>query len=310
MAAKTKIAKNEYDVIIVGAGPAGMSAGIYVARQKLKALMITRDFGGQLSLASSVENWPGIKSISGFDLFKNFEEHLKQYSPEIENDEVLEVEKNAKGFIIKTSKKKFSCKAVIVTAGRISRKLNVPGENKFLGKGVSACATCDAPLFHGKEIAVAGTGNTAMNVVLLLTKYAKKVNIISKYDQLRGEKVWIDKINDLKKKGKIEIFYSSKTTEILGDKFVNAIKIEHNGKEKILKVDGVFVEIGMSPETEFVGVNKNEKGEILINNKCETSEKGIFAAGDCTDVPYKQIIISAGEGSKAALSASRYIDSL
>jgi len=310
MVAKTKMAKKEYDVIIVGAGPAGMAAGIYAARQKMNALMITRSVGGQLSLASSVENWPGIKSISGFDLFKNFEEHLKQYDLAMENGEVMEISRDKKRFTVKTSDKTFSCKAVIVTAGRISRKLNVPGENKYLGKGVSSCATCDAPLFGGKTVAIAGTGNTAMNVVLLLSKYAKKIYLISKYDQLRGEKVWIDRLSDLSKKGKLEVFYSSKTTEILGEKFVNAIKIEQGGKEKTLKVDGIFVEIGMTPETEFVEVNKNEKGEILVNSKGETSEKGIFAAGDCTDVPYKQIVISSGEGAKAALSASKYIDSL
>ncbi|MBU2523065.1 MAG: FAD-dependent oxidoreductase, partial [Nanoarchaeota archaeon] len=324
---KKSNSKNEYDIIIVGAGPAGIAAGIYTARQKLKTLMITKDIGGQLSLTASIENWPGIKSISGYGLLKTFEDHLKQYDLALENGEVLDIGKNGKGFVVKTPDKTFFCRAVIVTAGRISRKLNVPGENKYLGKGVSSCGTCDAPLFNGKEVAVAGTGNTAMNVVLLLSRYAKKINLISKYDKLKGDKVVVDRINDLKKKGKIEIFYSSKTLEIMGDdenpgfchagkrsisqhKFVNAIKIEHNGKEKILKVDGIFVEIGMTPETEFADVKKNEKGEIIVNNNCETDVKGIFAAGDCTDVPYKQIIISSGEGAKAALSASKYIDSL
>ena len=311
MKSKKADSKIEYDIIIVGAGPAGICAGIYAARQKLKTLIITRNIGGQLSLAASVENWPGIKSISGFDLLKTFEDHLKQYDITIKNGEILGIVKDGNDFVVETSDKKFSCRVVIVTAGRISRKLNVPGENKYLGKGVSSCATCDAPLFSGKEVAIAGTGNTAMNVVLLLSKYAKKVNIISKYDQLRGDRVWIDKINDLKKKGKIEIFHSSKTTEIIGDKFVSAIKIEHCGKEKTLKVDGIFVEIGMTPETEFIDfVNKNEKGEITVNNNCETNARGVFAAGDCTNVPYKQIIISAGEGAKAALSASRYLRAL
>ena len=308
---KAQTKSKEYDIIIVGAGPAGMSAGIYAARQKLKTLMIARSLGGQLSLATSVENWPGIKSISGFELTKQFEEHLRQYDISIESEEVSEIRKSKKGFSVKTSNDEFSCKAVIVTAGRISRKLNVPGESRYLGKGISSCATCDAPLFGGKTVAVAGTGNAAMNVVMQLSKYAKKIILLSKYNKLKGDKVVIDRINDLKKKEKIEIFHSSKTLEIIGDKFVNAIRIEHGGKEKTLKVDGVFVEIGMTPETDFIDfVHKNEKGEIIVNNNCETNTKGVFAAGDCTNVPYKQIVISAGEGAKAALSASKYLDSL
>lgn len=298
-----------YDLIIVGGGPAGITAGIYAARQKLKTLMITKSLGGQLTLSSSIENWPGIQSISGYDLMKSFENHLKSHDIKFENGEVDEINKSKNGFIVKTDEKSFPCRAVIITSGRISRKLDVPGEMTYFGKGVSSCATCDAPFFKDKKVAVAGTGNAAMNIVMELSKYAKEMILISKYDKLRGDKVMMDKLESLRKKKRLEISYSSKVLEIVGDKFVNAIRISQNGKDKTIDVSGVFVEVGMAPQTDFIDlIKKNEKGEIIVNSNCETNVKGIFAAGDCTNVPYKQVIIASGEGAKAALSAAKYLE--
>lgn len=311
--AREKSAKTEkkYDLIIIGGGPAGLSAGIYAARQKLKALMIAKDFGGQLLLTSSIENYLGFKQISGIELTKRFEEHFKGYNVPVEKNEVTEIAKKGGNFLIKAGEKEFESKAIIITAGRVSRKLNVSGENRFYGKGISSCSICDAPLFNGKTVSVIGTGNSAVNAVLHLAEYAKKIYLITKYDKLKGDKIKINKILELEKRRKIEILYEAKTLEVLGKDFVDAIKIRHKEKEKILKVDGIFIEIGMMPETEFIDfVEKTEKNEIIVNNQCESSIKGIFAAGDCTNSTEKQIITSAGEGCKAALNAAKYIAAL
>jgi len=306
-----KSVKKSYDLIIVGGGAAAMSAGIYAARQKIKTLVIAKEIGGQLSLITSIDNYLGFPNASGMQLIKAFSEHFNQYKLPIEKDEVTDIEKKGNRFIVKTEKKEFESKAVLITTGRISKKLNVPGENKYYGKGISSCTICDAALFRGKTVAVIGTGDSALHAVLHLSAYAKKIYLLTKYDKLKGDKIRMGKVNNLEKEKKVEIMYRAKVMEVFGDKFLRGIKIEHGGKKKELSLDGIFIEIGMSPETDIINfIEKNEKNEIMINMKNETNVPGIFAAGDCTNVPDKQLIIATGEGAKAALTAVKYLETL
>jgi len=308
---KSEKIEKKYDIIIVGGGSSAMSAGIYAARQKIKTLVVTREIGGQLSLITVIDNYLGFPNASGMDLIKKFSEHFNQYNLPVVKEEVHDIEKKGNSFIVKTDKNKFESKAVILATGRISKKLNVPGENKYYGKGISSCTICDAALFNGKTVSVIGTGDSALHAVLHLSAYAKKIYLLTKYDKLRGDKIRMEKVSNLEKQKKVEVLYQAKVTEVFGDQFLKGIKLEHNKKLRELKLDGVFIEIGMSPETEIIDfIEKNERGEILINSKNETNVKGIFAAGDCTNISEKQLIVAAGEGAKAALSASRYLETL
>lgn len=293
-----------HDLIIIGAGAAGMSAAIYAARQKLNFAIISKDIGGQTLLSSDVENYLGFHLIDGMQLVDKFKEHLNDYDVKIIVEEALLVEKSNKGFEIKTNKNTYESKAVIIATGETPKKLNVPGEWEFYGRGVTYCAICDAPLFAGKDVAVIGGGNSAMDAALLAEKYCNKVFILTINLQLEGEIMLIEAV---KKSKKIETIFNAKTKEILGNKFVSGIKFERNGKEEKLKVQGVFIEIGLTPNSSLVNVKKNEKGEIIVNTQNMTSVKGIFAAGDVTHVTEKQISVAVGEGAKAALEAIKYL---
>jgi len=298
-------------LIIIGAGPAGMTAAIYAARRKIKFLILSLDIGGQMSWSSDVENYPGIPDLAGIELVKRFNEHMKDYKIQVKNEEVLKLEKKGKICVVKTKKGFYESKAVIIASGKSPRKLNVPGEEKFLGKGVSYCAVCDAPLQRGKIVAVVGSGNSGLDASLFLSKYAKKVYLIDIVPKITGEPYLRDKV--LKNK-KITFIGNAKIKEILGNKFVSSLKYEQAGKEKELKVEGIFVEIGLVTKADFTNVKKNKWNEIMIfrstltNEENMTSIPGIFAAGDCTDIPAKQIIAAAGEGCEAALAAFDYIN--
>jgi len=300
-----------YDLIIIGGGPAGITAGIYAARQKINTLLITKDFGGQIALkAVNIENWPGIKEISGLDLTRQFEEHLKKYEVAIEMDEVRKVERREKNFLIHTvNKKTFEAKTVILASGADPRPLEIPGEKEFLGRGVSYCTVCDAAMFSKKTVAVIGGGNAGFEAAFALAQWAKKVYILE-----YGEKINADHENQeqAKESGKIEAITSVQAKEIKGDKFVSSLVHldRKTGKENSLAVEGVFIEIGRQPATSFVKglVEFNEKDEIKIDPfSGETSTPGLFAAGDADNVPYKQIVVAAGEGCKAALSVYNYL---
>ncbi len=296
-----------YDLIIIGAGPAGITAAVYAARKKMKTLVITKNIGGYASLSSAVENYIGYQFISGLELVKKFEEHLKSFDVEIkENTEVLCVRKLNNHFKVETDKGEYECLTAIVATGRKPKLLGVPGEVKFRNRGVTYCATCDAPLFAGRDVAVIGGGNSAMDAAIQLMSIANKIYLININDDLSGDEVLIEKI---KKSDKVEILNNAKTKEILGDKFVNKIKIQVNKSvERTLDVQGVFIEIGSMPvKGPGCGVNTNEKDEIIVNQRCETDIPGLFAAGDVTDVPEKQIIVAAGQGAIASLSAFKYI---
>ncbi|PIZ87824.1 MAG: hypothetical protein COX92_00280 [Candidatus Nealsonbacteria bacterium CG_4_10_14_0_2_um_filter_40_15] len=300
-----------YDLIIIGGGPAGITAGIYAARQKLNALLITKSFGGQMARkAVAIENYPGFEKISGLELIQKFESHLKKQKIDIEEAAVLKIKKIGGIFSVFTgNKKQFKSKTVIISSGADPRPLEVPGEKKFIGKGVSYCTACDAPFYVRKDVAVIGGGNAGFEAAIALSSWSKKIYILE-----HGSKIRADEINQEKVKatGKIEIITDAILKKIQGENFVSSLIYQDNKlkKNKTLKIEGVFVEIGSQPATSFVKglVDFNERDEIVVNPKTgETKTKGLFAAGDVSDVIFKQIVIAAGEGAKAAFLVSNYL---
>lgn len=295
-----------YDLIIIGAGPAGITASVYAARKKIDFLVISLDIGGQAAWSGDVENYTGYQFITGPELSAKFEEHMRKYGTALkENEEVLELKKSGEVISVTTNKADYQSRSVIIASGKKSKELGVSGEKEFKNRGLTYCATCDGPLFTGKAVAVIGGGNSALDAALQLIKIAKQVYIINNTSGLGGDAIMRQKVQA---GGNVTILNDSQVISVLGDKFVSAIKIRSAGQEKELAVQGVFVEIGLIPNVAFTGdVEKNERKEIKVNLRNETNIPGIFAAGDVTDVPEKQIIIAAGEGSKAALSAFRYL---
>ncbi len=297
------------DLIIIGAGPAGITASVYAARKRMNFLVITGDIGGQTILSSDIENYTGYQFITGVELAQRFKEHLEQFELELkEGERVTLVNKENDIVKVGTDKGEYQAKTVIIASGRIPRKLGVEGEDEFKNRGVTYCATCDAPLFSDMDVVVVGGGNSALDATLQLIKIAKKIYLVDVTDKLRADPIMVEKA---KGSGKVVIYNSAKVKQISGDKLVQGIKIEREGKVEDLTVGGIFIEIGYVPTSEFIkDVAKNEIGEIIVNCRCETNISGIFAAGDVTDVPAKQIIVACGEGAKAALSAFDYISRL
>jgi len=295
-----------YDLIIIGAGPAGITASVYAARKRMSTLVISKDIGGQAAWSGDIENYTGYQFVTGPELAAKFEEHMRKFDIQLkENEDVMNISKNNNIIVVASDKGTYEAKTVIVASGKRSRELGVPGEQEFKNKGLTYCATCDGPLFSNKYVAVIGGGNSALDAVLQLIKIAKHIYIINITPELGGDAIMLDKV---RKSDKVSVFNNAKVKTVLGDKFVKGIKIEKAGKEEGLAVEGIFVEIGLIPNSEFAEeIEKNEKEEIKVNSYNETNVSGIFAAGDVTNVPEKQIIIAAGEGSKAALSAFRYL---
>jgi alkyl hydroperoxide reductase subunit F len=295
-----------YDLIIVGAGPAGITASVYAARQKLNFLVISLDIGGQAAWSGDIENYTGYQFITGPELAKKFQEHMSKYDIVLkENENVIRLKKSGEIILIETNKADYRARSVIIASGKKSKELGVRGEVEFKNRGLTYCATCDGPLFAGKEVAVIGGGNSALDAAMQLVKIAGHIYIINNTDRLGGDKVARQKVEEA---DNVTIYNNSQVLAILGDKFVNAIIIKDKGKEKQLTVGGVFVEIGLIPNSAFAeGLQMNQNKEIKVTVDNRTNIPGIFAAGDVTDVPEKQIIIAAGEGSKAALSAFRYL---
>ncbi len=302
-----------YDLIIVGAGPAGITAAIYAARHQLKFTIISMDIGGQTAMSTDVENYTGYHFLSGMDLIKKFQKHMEDYKIELKLRERVDcIRKKGGIFEIKTNKSRYSAKAVIIASGKQPKKLNVQGEDRLYNKGVSYCATCDAPLFRDKDVAVVGGGNSALQAALLLSKYAKTVYLLTINAKLIGEEVIVKKVF---KNKKIKVITNAKTTGIFGENGVSALKFIQNGNESTINLQGVFIEVGLIIECDFAPlVDKNKWKEIKIKRSTKSTEEnmtnipGIFAAGDCTDIPAKQIIVAAGEGAKAALAAIDYIE--
>jgi NADH-dependent peroxiredoxin subunit F len=295
-----------FDLIVIGAGPAGITAGVYAARKKLEFLVISRDIGGQAAWSGDVENYTGYQFISGPELAAKFEEHMRKYGIAVrEQEAVSRIDKTGDSIHVATDRGVYEARTVIIASGKRTRELNVPGEKEFKNKGLTYCATCDGPLFSSKTVAVVGGGNSALDAVMQLMRIAKKVYLINILDKVSGDAVMREKIEQAEN---VSILNNSRVIAILGEKMVSGIKIMKRQEEETLVLQGVFVEIGLLPNSEFVPqIERNNLGEIKINCHNETNIPGIFAAGDVTDVPEKQIIIAAGEGAKAALGAFRYL---
>ncbi|MDD2753835.1 MAG: NAD(P)/FAD-dependent oxidoreductase [Candidatus Portnoybacteria bacterium] len=300
-----------HDLIIIGAGPAGLSAAIYAARKKMNLLVLADDDRGQTAEAHQVENYLGIPSISGNELNDKFREHAKILGIEIgDGNDVEKITGNGNSFEITAGGKSYSAKCLIVATGKKYRELDVPGAKEFKGKGITYCATCDAPMFKNKAVAVVGAGDAGQDAAWQLIKYANKIYLLNKYPELRGDNRQMQE--QLKTHPQVEIFNNCEPMEIKGEGFVESltIKCNGNGREQEIPVNGIFVEIGSVPASKFLAgmVELNDKEEIVVDPKTNMSSRpGIFAAGDVTNVPHKQMIIAAGEGAKAALSVYEYL---
>lgn len=304
-----------YELIIIGGGPGGVAAGVYAARKKIKTALITDIIGGQSLVSSSIENWIGTKSIDGAGFGAMLEEHLREHKDDIDvfdGDKVIQIEKisdedkaDTPRFRVKTETgKEFDTATILLVAGSRRRRLNVPGEEKFEGHGVAYCAVCDAPLFKGKDMVVIGGGNSALESVVDLFPYAKKIYLLHRRDHFKGDPVTLEKIKSNKEQ--VEIIKNVEIDEILGDKMVEGLRYreKESGQEKTISVQGVFVEIGSLPNSEIVAdfVEMNDWREVKVNHRNQrTATLGLWAAGDVTDLPYKQNNISTGDSIKALL---------
>jgi NADH-dependent peroxiredoxin subunit F len=298
-----------YDVIIIGAGPAGLSAAIYTIRKMLKTLIISKDIGGQITWTSDVENYLGFSQVNASELVAKFEDHVKKFEVEkVIGKEVRAVDLVGRSKRIETGDgKSYYGKTVIIATGGRHRPLNIPGERELVGKGVAYCSTCDAPLFAGADVAVVGGGNSALGAVVDLMGIATRIYLIS-LTALTGDPVYREKVV---KSEKVEIFTEHQPTRVIGETMVEGLEFKSlaSGELKTITVEGVFVEIGIQPSTSlFLDIlTTNDKGEILIDTECRTGLAGVFACGDVTTVPFKQVVVAVGEGSKAALSAYSYL---
>jgi len=298
-----------YELMIVGAGSAGLSAAVYAARKKLDALLISANIGGQINWTMGVENYLGYQFIEGPELIEKFQTQVSQYPLEQKIGHTISTVSSIDGgFEVMTEEgESFQSKTLVVTTGKRPRRLGVPGEEEYTGKGVTYCSICDGPVFAGQRVAVVGGGNSALEAALDMVKIADHVDLVS-LTQLTGDPVLMDKVNAAEN---VDTFLEYQTEAIEGDTFITGMQIKDikSGEEKRLDVSGIFIEIGLEPNSEPVRglVELNERGEILVNQSCETNVPALFAAGDVTNVPEKQIIIAAGEGAKAALQAHRYL---
>lgn len=304
-----------YDLIIIGGGPAGLAASIYVARKQLNALLISGDIGGQVNTTLGIENYLGYQFIEAPELIEKFQTQTENYPLEKKIGEMISsMGKIEGGFEVTTEGgDKYQARAVIYAAGKNPRKLNVPGEEEFAGRGVTYCAICDGPVFGGQRVAVVGGGNSALEAALDMLKIAEHVDLVS-ITPLTGDAVLIDKLASPENDTKLKVFTEYQTEKIEGDILVEGMVIKNlkSGQSEKLDVTGVFIEIGLTPNSAALSglIKLSESGEIPINDACETELPGLYAAGDVTTVPEKQIIIAAGEGAKAALQAHRYIQRL
>ncbi len=300
-------ADDVHDVLIVGAGPAGLTAGVYCARKMLNTMIISENIGGQALESWAIENYMGYRVVTGEDLMKKFEEQVRNLKIRLELDRVTSITKEDSLFVVKTiSGAELRAKTLILTQGNRPRKLGVANEEQYLGRGLSICSTCDGPLYKGKKVAVVGGGNSALQTTLEMSDLAASVDLIVR-STIRADAVYVQKLEEKKN---VTVHLNAHVTALEGEKFLSAITIQdENGAEQKLTLDGVFIEIGWLPNTDMVTdlVKLNEKKEIIIDINGKTSAPGIFAAGDVTNVKSKQIVIASGDGAKAALEAYWYL---
>jgi thioredoxin reductase (NADPH) len=307
--------KEIYDVIIIGGGPAGLTAGIYTSRARISTLLIEKlGIGGQASITDRIENYPGfIEGISGPELVHNMEEQAQSFGVKTVFGEVTRVEVSDEGSIKKVfvhdDPEPYQCLAVIVAAGHEQRKLGVPGETEFTGRGVSYCATCDGAFFRDRAVAVVGGGDVAVEEALFLTRFVSKAYIIHRRDRLRATKILQERAAG---NNKIQFVFDSVLDEVSGQTTVNGVKVRNvkTGQTEVLAVDGVFVFIGWNPNLSFLGafVDKSEDGYIMVDKEMMTSREGIFACGDCCKKKLRQIVAACGDGATAAFSAQHYVE--
>ncbi|MFA5330968.1 MAG: Uxx-star family glutaredoxin-like (seleno)protein [Methanoregula sp.] len=301
------VSEGTYDVIIIGAGPAGLTAGVYCARKALNTLIVSENIGGQALESWAIENYMGFRMIPGEDLMKKFEEQARTLNIRLELDRVESVSMDGDLFAVKTvADTVLKAKSLILTEGKQPRKLGVEDEDKFLGRGLSICSTCDGPLYKGKKVAVVGGGNSAVQTALEMNTIASSVSLIVRHT-LKADDVYHSRLDAAKN---VTVHLNTTITRLHGDQFLKQITIQpENSLEQTLDVDAVFIEVGWTPNTEILDgfVDLNQHGEIVVDVDGKTSRPGVFAAGDVTSVRSKQIIIAAGEGAKAALEAYEYL---
>lgn len=295
-----------YDVIIIGAGPAGLSAAIYASRRAMKTLVLSSDIGGQAAKTLDIENYPGVDKISGIELSNKFREQAERFGSTIIIDEAKEITPQDGIFKVKTSTGEFTTKSIILAYGKKPRELGIPGEQEFKGRGVTYCATCDAPFFKNRDVIIVGGGNSALDAAILTSKIANKVYLVHRGPEFRGEQYLIDKVKEAEN---IEILFNEELVEIKGEGVVKSATLK---SEKEITANGVMVEVGYIVDRSLTTglVDHDERNQVIVDELQKTSVPGIFAAGDVTPTPYKQVVISASEGAKAALSAFDYLQRL
>ncbi len=301
-----------YDLMIIGGGPAGLTASVYAARKRLNTLLVSGDIGGQVNWTLGIENYMGYQFVAGPELIEKFHQQVSQFPIDQKiGPRISRLEKTRDGFeATSDTGEKYQSRVAILATGKRPGKLNVPGETELMGRGVTYCAICDGPVFSGQSVAVIGGGNSALEAALDMVKIAEHVSLVS-LTNLTGDAVLIEKLREARN---LSLFVKYQTERIEGKDFVEGLSIKdlQSGESKRLGVTGVFVEIGLVPNSDLVKgfVELNKRGEVVVNGSSETNVPGLFAAGDVTDVPEKQIVVAAGEGAKAALQAHRHLQRL
>lgn len=298
-----------HDIIIIGAGPAGLTAGIYAGRREMKSLLISKDLGGQIVWAHEIENYPGFLNISNFEMIKRFQEQTIKSGTNILFEEVKKIEKiKEKHFIVHTKKEKYESKAILLTLGLFPRRLSIPGEEEFNGKGVSYCANCDGPFYKDKIVAVVGGGNSAFDAAEVISKIAKQVYLLNKTEEYRA---FESLVNEVKARKNINIINNVQMKEILGKEKVEWLTYldKKTNVEKKIEIDGIFVEIGRIASTDFVKdfVGLDKVGQIIVDHNYMTQTTGLFAAGDVVSGEHKQITVACGQATAAVLSVYQYL---
>jgi thioredoxin reductase (NADPH) len=301
--------ERQYDIVVIGGGPAGLAAGLYAARSLRKTILLEKTaIGGQIALSECVENYPGIDAISGFDLAQAMQRQAESCGLETQYSEVTGLTKENPLWRVKSSDGDYLAKAVIVTSGADYNRLEVPGEERLTGRGVSYCATCDAPFFAGQEAAVVGGGDSALDEGIFASRHVAKIHLIHRREELRASRILQERASA---NPKFEFVWNTVVTEVLGDDQVSGVRLRHvvTGEERVLPVGAIFVFIGHHPNTAYLRglVSMDEGGHILVNEWMETEEPGLFAAGDARQNSARQVVTSAGDGATAAIAAERYI---